>query len=104
MSLMVAQRRRELGIRMALGADESRVRAMVVREGAMLAAIGGVIGLAGAVALSRVLQTLLFGVTPVDPLTYTTIVIILGGAAIAASWVPARRATRVNPIEALRQT
>ena len=103
MSLMVTQRRRELGIRMALGADQSAVRAMVVREGALLAAAGTLIGLAGAVAFSRVLRTLLFEVAPIDPPTYGAIVAILAGAAVAASWIPARRATRVDPTEALRQ-
>jgi len=103
MSLMVTQRRRELGIRMALGADQGAVRAMVVREAAVLAALGTLIGLAGAVAFSRVLSTLLFEVEPIDPPTYGAIVLVLGAAALAASWIPARRATRVDPTEALRQ-
>jgi len=102
MSLAVSQRTREIGIRMALGADARRVRRMVVAEGARLAGAGALIGLAGSFVCTRVLRTLLFDVKPSDPITYTLIVLLLGTAAIAASWIPARRATRMSPTEALR--
>ncbi|HTJ24486.1 MAG TPA: ABC transporter permease [Gemmatimonadaceae bacterium] len=103
MSLMVTERRRELGIRMALGADQSAVRRMVVRQAARLAAAGALIGLIGAFSLSRVMRALLFEVTAFDPATYLVILFILCAAALAASWIPARRATLVSPMEALRQ-
>jgi predicted permease len=103
MSLAVAQRTREIGIRMALGADTRRVMRLVVGEGVGLAIWGAVIGLAGALLATRVLRSLLFEVTPSDPLTYVMVVLLLGGAAGLASWIPARRATRVQPTEALRE-
>ena len=102
MSFAVAQRRRETGVRIALGAARGDVLAMVVREGVVLAAIGVTIGLAGALVLSRVLRTLLYGVSSTDPLTYVSVVALLAVAALAASWFPARRATLVQPTEALR--
>jgi len=102
MSFAVAQRRREIGVRIALGAARGDVLGMVVREGVALAAIGVVVGLAGALALSRVLQALLYDVSSTDPLTYVAVVALLGVAAVAASWLPARRATLVQPTEALR--
>jgi putative ABC transport system permease protein len=102
MSFAVAQRRREIGVRIALGAARGDVLAMVVREGVGLAAIGVTIGLAGALVLSRVLRTLLYGVSSTDPLTYVSVVALLAAAALAASWFPARRATLVQPTEALR--
>jgi predicted permease len=103
MSLAVAQRTREIGIRMALGADTRRVMRLVVGEGLGLATWGAVIGLAGALLATRVLRSLLFEVKPSDPVTYVTVVLLLGGAAGLASWIPARRATRVQPTEALRE-
>jgi putative ABC transport system permease protein len=102
MSFAVMQRTREIGIRIALGADRHRVLGLVVREGLALAAVGALIGLGAALALSRVLSSLLYDVAPTDPVTYVVIVVLLGGSAAAASWIPARRATRVNPTEALR--
>jgi ABC-type lipoprotein release transport system permease subunit len=102
MSFAVEQRTREIGIRMALGADRSRVLSLVVREGAMLAAAGVVLGLGGAFALTRLLRTMLFEVKPSDPVTLVVIVVILGCAALAASWAPARRAADVDPVRALK--
>ncbi len=102
MSFAVAQRRREIGVRIALGAARGDVLGMVVREGLTLAAIGVVAGLAGALILSRVLRALLFGVSATDPFTYASVIGLLAVAALAASWLPARRATRVQPTEALR--
>jgi len=102
MALTVEQRTREIGIRMALGADQSTVQRMVVVEGARLTIAGAILGLGGALMLTRVLSFLLFGVTPFDPATYATIVAIVSASALAASWIPARRATRVNPTDALR--
>jgi putative ABC transport system permease protein len=98
----VSQRTREIGIRMAIGASAGDVLAMVVREGLILAAIGVAIGLAGAFALTRLLQDLIFGVTATDPWTFGGGVAVLGIAALAASLIPARRAASLSPLEALR--
>jgi predicted permease len=102
MSLAVSSRTREIGILIALGADQGRVRRSVVGEGLGLVAVGAAIGLAGALACTRVLQTMLFDLAPSDPATYAGIIALLGGAATAASWIPARRAARVDPVVALR--
>jgi len=102
MALAVSARTREIGIRIALGADRGRVQRLVVGEGVALAAIGTIVGLGGALVSTRVLRSLLFDLTPSDPVTYVTIVGVLGAAAIAASWIPARRAARVDPVVALR--
>jgi putative ABC transport system permease protein len=102
MSYGVIQRTREFGVRMALGARPSDVRGMVVRQGALLTAIGIGIGLAGALALTRLMRTLLFAVSPTDPITYVGIALVLGAVALLASYLPARRATRVDPVIALR--
>lgn len=102
MSFMVIQRTREIGIRMALGADRTRVRGLVVREGLQLAATGTGLGLAGAFVATRVLRSLLFDVSPGDPVTYLAIVVVLAAATTVASWIPARRASQVEPTEALR--
>jgi predicted permease len=102
MSFAVAARTREIGIRIALGAEQSRVQRLVIGEGVALVAAGAAIGLVGALIATRVLQTLLFDMTPSDPGTYVTVIAVLGTAAIAASWIPARRAARVDPVEALR--
>ena len=103
MSYGVASRTREIGIRIALGAHRANVVGMIVREGSLLAAIGVAIGLAGAFALTGLLRTLLFEVTPTDPLTYVGIVIVIAVAAMLASWIPAQHAGRVEPTEALRR-
>jgi putative ABC transport system permease protein len=102
MAYAVAQRTQELGIRMALGADAGRVRRLVVGQGVRLAAIGVAVGLAGAFAVTRLLQGMLFEVHANDPGTFIAVPLLLGGVAIAASYIPARRATRVDPMVALR--
>jgi putative ABC transport system permease protein len=102
MSYSVAQRTREIGIRMALGAQTSAVLKLAVGYGMKLVIVGIVIGLIAAFALTRVMSTLLFGVTATDPTTFTLISLLLVAVAVLASYIPARRATRVNPIIALR--
>jgi putative ABC transport system permease protein len=98
----VSQRTREIGIRMAIGASTSDVLAMVVREGLILAGIGVAIGVAGALALTRLLQGLIFGVSATDPWTFAGGVVVLGIAATLASLIPARRAAGLEPLAALR--
>jgi putative ABC transport system permease protein len=102
MSLAVTARTREIGIRIALGADQNRVQRLVVSEGVALVGAGAAIGVAGALVCTRLLQSLLFDLSPSDPATYVGIVTLLGVAAAAASWIPARRASRVDPVVALR--
>jgi putative ABC transport system permease protein len=102
MAYSVAQRTPELGIRLALGADASQVKNMVVWQGLRLALVGVAIGLASAFGLTRLIATLLFGVTPRDPLVFTAVPVVLGAVALLAVWLPARRASRVDPILALR--
>ena len=102
LSFVVAQRTRELGIRMALGAAPGDVRRMVIAYGSRLAAAGLVLGLVGSLALTRLIASMLFGVAPRDPLTFTAVSVILLGIGVLASWLPARRATRIDPIAALR--
>ncbi|HUG41679.1 MAG TPA: ABC transporter permease [Longimicrobiales bacterium] len=99
----VGQRRREFGIRLALGARSRRVAAGVVREGALLAALGIAVGLAGSLLLSGALRSLLFGVSATDPAVLAGGAAVLMAAALLASWLPARRAVRVDPAEALRE-
>jgi predicted permease len=101
-SYVVSQRAREIGVRMALGAAARDVRGMVVRQGMGLAGVGVVVGLLAAVALSRVMGTLLFGVSATDPATYFAVALTLVAVAALASWIPARRAARVDPSTALR--
>jgi putative ABC transport system permease protein len=101
-SYMVSLRTREIGVRMALGAQRQQVRGMVVRQGLVLALIGVGIGLAGALALSRLISSLLYGIAPHDPLTLGAVTGALLGVAALASWLPAMRAARIDPIEALR--
>ena len=102
MAYFVAQRTHEIGIRMALGAAPVDVLAMVLGQGARLAAAGVAAGLAGAFALTRAIGTLLFDVSPRDPMTYASLSVALTAVALLACYVPARRATRVDPIRALR--
>jgi putative ABC transport system permease protein len=102
MSYSVAQRTREIGIRMALGAQRSDVLKMTVGQGLRLVFTGVAIGLAAAFVLTRVMSTLLFGVTPTDALTFFSVSIVLVSVAVLASYIPAVRATRVDPMFALR--
>jgi putative ABC transport system permease protein len=99
---LVALRTREFGIRMALGADAGRVLRLVLRRGAVLAALGLAMGMGAAVALTRVLQGLLYGVTATDPVTFGAMAMLLAAVALAACLVPARRATKIDPMTALR--
>jgi len=101
-SYSVSQRTREIGIRIALGARETSLRAMVVRQGVWLAAGGVAIGVLAATALTRIMASFLFAVSPVDPITYVSVAAGLVAVAAAASYVPAYRASTINPVEALR--
>ena len=99
---IVSQRRREVGIRMALGAHSSEVQRMFITRGVALTGAGLIIGVIGAAALMRLIQSLLFGVSPFDPVTYAGVILTLGGVAFLATWLPARQATRIDPMSALR--
>lgn len=102
-SYSVAQRTKELGIRMALGAQHNRVIGLVLGRGLLLVALGLGVGLVGALALTRFLSGFLFGITATDPATFSVVSLLLAGIAILASYIPARRATRVDPLVALRE-
>ena len=102
LSFSVSQRTQELGVRIALGASRSDVLALVVRQGLTLALAGVLIGLLGAFGVTRVIQSLLYNVTPTDPLSFGGVAVFLAAIALVASYVPARRATNVDPIVALR--
>jgi predicted permease len=98
----VSQRTREIGLRMALGAQPATMLPMFLRQGMLLAVIGVGVGLAAAVGLTRLMSSLLFGISAVDPLTYAAVSALLMAAAVLASYVPARRAMAIDPVEALR--
>lgn len=98
----VAQRTHEIGVRIALGARATNVTGLMVRQGAVLAAIGIGAGLLASLALTRLISGLLFGVSATDPLAYAAVTLLLGAVALLASYIPARRATRVDPMNALR--
>src|SRR4030095_1721933 len=100
-SYSVAQRTHEIGVRMALGGGPRDVLRLVIGQVMKLVSAGLAIGLAGALALTRLMKTLLFGVSAYDPLTFGSIALLLAFVAMLACWIPARRATRVNPIIAL---
>jgi ABC-type antimicrobial peptide transport system permease subunit len=102
MAYSVQQRTQEMGVRLALGADQSRVRNMVIRQGMTLVWIGVIIGLASAFGLARVMATFLFGVTPRDPLVFIVVPLVLAAIAWLGVWLPARRAAGVDPVLALR--
>jgi len=102
MAYAVTQRRREIGVRMALGAERRDVLRLVLRRALGIVAAGLIAGLAGAAGVTRVLQTFLFGVTPTDPITFAIVTLLLTAVGLIAAWLPARRATRIDPSAALR--
>ena len=102
MAYSVAQRRREIGVRMALGATRRDVLRLVLTRALRIVVAGLIVGLAGAAGVTRVLQTFLFGVTPTDPLVFTIVTLLLLAVGLMAAWLPARRATRIDPWSALR--
>jgi putative ABC transport system permease protein len=99
---LVTQGTRELGIRLALGATPTDISRLVVRQGMTLAVAGVALGLAGAFALTRLIRSLLFGVQATDPVTYIAIAALLAAIALAASYIPARRASQIDPMVSLR--
>jgi putative ABC transport system permease protein len=101
-SYAVTQRTREIGIRIALGAHPGELQRMIVRNGLILAGVGIGIGAGVAVGLSRLMKSLLFEVSPLDPLTYAAVAVVLVTSAVLASYLPARRAAAVDPLDALR--
>jgi len=98
----VGQRRREIAVRMAIGASSSSVARSIVMESVTLALIGCAVGAFGIAAVSRVARSVLFGIAPTDPVTLMTTAIVLLAVVLAASWLPARRAARINPVSAMR--
>jgi hypothetical protein len=102
LSYVVAQRTREIGIRMALGAQVGELRRMVVAQGSRVTMVGVVVGVIGAVGLTRVLDSLLFGVRPIDVPTFAAMSAVMLGVALLASYIPARRASAVDPMRSLR--
>jgi predicted permease len=102
MAYAVTQRRREIGVRMALGADRRDVLRLVLTRALRIVAVGLIVGLAGAAGVTRVLQRFLFGVTPTDPIAFTAVTLLLMAVGLMAAWLPARRATRIDPCAALR--
>jgi putative ABC transport system permease protein len=101
-SYSVSQRTQEIGVRVALGAQRGDVLRLIVGHGAVLGAVGIVIGLGGALGVTRFLRTILFGVSPFDPASFVGVSLMLTTIALLASYIPARRAARVDPVEALR--
>jgi ABC-type antimicrobial peptide transport system permease subunit len=98
----VAQRQREIGVRMALGAQQGAVRRLILRDAMWAVVPGVVVGLGFALVIAKLLQSLLYGVTSTDPVTYAGVITVLLLVAMLASWIPARRATRVDPMIAIR--
>jgi ABC-type antimicrobial peptide transport system permease subunit len=103
MAYAVTQRQREIGVRMALGAEPNGIRRMILKQGGVLAAVGLVIGVALSMALGQLLSKLLFGVTPLDLPTLIAVPAVLGAVTVTASWLPARRAMRLDPVSVIRQ-
>jgi ABC-type antimicrobial peptide transport system permease subunit len=101
-SYAVSQRTREIGIRLALGAQKSGLQWMFVRSALVLTAVGVAIGIGTAAGLMQLMKSLLFGISPLDPLTYIAVPLVLTASAALASYLPARRAAAVDPVEALR--
>ena len=101
-AFLVGRRRWEIGVRMALGAQRRAVYWLVIRQGMKPVAFGSVAGLVGSLAASRLVASQLYGISSSDPLTLTSIIVLLVTAALLACWLPARRATKVDPMEALR--
>jgi ABC-type antimicrobial peptide transport system permease subunit len=101
-SYRVGQRTRELGIRMALGAQRSDLLRLVLGKGGLMIFVGAVLGLAGALLLTRLMASLLYGISPRDPLTFLGVTVLLAGVGLLATYIPARRASKVDPTLALR--
>ena len=101
-SYLVSERTQEIGIRLALGARRGAILQMVLRQGLGLAMAGAGLGLAGSVIVSHLMAGLLYGIMPSDPLTFLGVTVVLTGVALAASYIPARRAMRVDPLIAMR--
>jgi ABC-type antimicrobial peptide transport system permease subunit len=102
MAYSVANRKNEIGIRLALGAQQGQVQGMILRESAWLAVAGIVAGVGAALLLTRLVKSMLYGIQPYDPATMTGGILVLMAVALAASWIPARRAASVQPMDALR--
>jgi ABC-type antimicrobial peptide transport system permease subunit len=98
----VAQRKREIAVRMAIGASSLSVARLIVMESLTLALVGCAVGAFGVAAISQLARSILFGIAPQDPLTLGTTAVVLLAAVLAASWLPARRAARINPVSAMR--
>jgi ABC-type antimicrobial peptide transport system permease subunit len=104
MSYIVTQRTREIGVRMALGATRRQAMALVVREAGIMVAAGIAIGIAGALWLTRWITTMLFGIDPADPLVYVAVSLLLASVALLAAAVPSDRASRIDPLQTLRES
>jgi len=100
-SYMVGEQTREIGIRLALGADRGMILTMILGQGLRLATGGAAVGLVGALLATRLISGLLYGVSPFDPITFVSVAVVLTVVALAASYLPARRAMRVDPVTAL---
>jgi ABC-type antimicrobial peptide transport system permease subunit len=100
-SYLVSERTHEIGIRLALGAKRSEIMRMILRQGLELATNGAVVGLVGALIVSRLMTGLLYGVSPTDPLTFIGVTLVLTAVALAASYIPAMRAMRLDPMTTL---
>ena len=102
LSFAVVQRTREIGVRVALGAQRRSILSLVIGQGVRVALVGAAVGIAGAFATTRLVSSLLFGVTATDPITFIGVPLLLVLVAVLASWLPAMRATKVDPMKALR--